>query len=123
MTCQSQVTNSDCTPWPNLGQVCTWHCQFHSLFTSAKTQVSIGESRSDQSLKNRPNCLTSTRFRPEPKLQLAGGGYLIPRTDASGLSGGFASPKPKTQETRTRLALYAKFVDFGEKNAVFDIAL
>ena len=58
----------------------------------------LGLSRPDRSPTTRPNRPTTTRFRPEPKVQLVGGGFPFSKTDTGGSSGGFASPKSKQPE-------------------------
>ena len=63
-----------------------------------KLKVRLGLSRPDRSSTTRPNRPTVTRFRPEPKVQSVGSGFLFSRTDTGGSSGGFASPKPEQPE-------------------------
>ena len=46
----------------------------------------------------RPNCSTTTRFRPEPKVQSVSGGFPFSKTDTGVSSGGFTSPKPEQPE-------------------------
>ena len=60
--------------------------------------VEVGVSRLNHGLKNWPTYLTSTRFQLKSKLQSVGSRFSIPRTDAGGLSGGFASLKPEQFE-------------------------
>ena len=60
--------------------------------------MSLGLSRPDRSPITRPNRPTTTRFRPEPKVQSVGGGFPFSKTDTGGSSDGFASPKPEQPE-------------------------
>ena len=46
----------------------------------------------------RPNCSTTTRFRPEPKVQSVGDGFPFSKTDTGVSSGEFTSPKPEQPE-------------------------
>ena len=58
----------------------------------------LGLSRPDRSATNRPNRPTTTRFRPELKVQSIGGGFPFSKTDTGKSSDGFASPKPEQPE-------------------------
>ena len=54
----------------------------------------LGLSRPDRSPTTRPNRPTTTRFRPEPKVQSVGGGFPFSKTDTGGSSDGFDLQNP-----------------------------
>lgn len=69
------------------------HTKQKNLKSPAKQ---LGLSRPDRT--TRPNRLTITQFRPEPKVQSVGGDFPFSKTDIGVSSGGFTSPKPEQPE-------------------------
>ena len=96
----------------SLNQTINWQLFFFSSKSNCRTRAAQYKHTKQKNLKSpakqlglsrpnrttRPNCPTTTWFRPEPKVQSVGDGFPFSKTDTGVSSGEFTSPKPVQPE-------------------------